>query len=125
MKVLQDTSVAILILSHLRNNPDTNECTVSILCQFQYQYQCQYISQYNGFYRCANVKNMADTDADINVGASLETAHLYYHHIVDTFHYHPALYGIYIEMAQNNVLSFTKLLFESQVYDYVGSGTFY
>ena len=24
-----------------------------------------------GFYRCANVKNMADTDTDINIGASL------------------------------------------------------
>ena len=30
-------------------------------CQFQYRYQCQCnIGQCNGFYRCADVKNMAD-----------------------------------------------------------------
>ena len=39
-------------------------------CQCQYRYQCQYnIGQSNRFYRCADVKNMADTD--INIGASL------------------------------------------------------
>ena len=41
------------------------------MCQY-YQYQCQCnIGQCSGIYRCADVKNMANTDTDINIGASL------------------------------------------------------
>ena len=58
-------------------------------CQFQYQYHCQYnIGQSNGFYRCVDVKNMADTDTDINIGGpSLQPTGIYMSDILGLAHF--------------------------------------